>query len=43
VKRIVRGVHMGRAREAAEAATRVGTAREAERLLQAALDAEFAE
>ncbi len=41
VKRIVRGVHMGRAREAADAAVRVGTAREAERLLHAALDAEL--
>jgi phosphotransferase system enzyme I (PtsI) len=41
VKRIVRSVHMARAREAAEAAVRSGTAREAERLLHAALDAEF--
>ena len=41
VKRIVRGVHMGRAREAADAAADVGTAREAERLLHAALDAEL--
>lgn len=41
VKRIVRGVHMGRAREAAEAALRVGTAREAEAVLHAALDAEL--
>jgi phosphotransferase system enzyme I (PtsI) len=41
VKRIVRGVHLGRAREAAEAATRLGTAREAEQVLHAALDAEL--
>jgi phosphotransferase system enzyme I (PtsI) len=41
VKRIVRGVHMGRARDAAEAAVRTGTAREAERILQRALDVEL--
>lgn len=41
VKRIVRSMHLGRAREAAEAAVRVGTASEAERLLHAALDAEL--
>jgi phosphotransferase system enzyme I (PtsI) len=41
VKRIVRSMHMGRARAAAEAAARAGTAREAERVLHAALDAEL--
>jgi len=41
VKRIVRGVRMDRAREAAEAASAVGTARDAERLLHEALDAEL--
>jgi phosphotransferase system enzyme I (PtsI) len=41
VKRIVRGVRMDRARDAAEAASAVGTARDAERLLHEALDAEL--
>jgi hypothetical protein len=41
VKRIVRSVHMARAREAAEAAARTGTPREAERVLHEALDAEL--
>jgi len=41
VKRIVRSMHLGRARTAAEAAARAGTAREAERVLHAALDAEL--
>ena len=39
VKRIIRGVRMDRARAAAEAASAVGTARDAERLLHEALDA----
>jgi phosphotransferase system enzyme I (PtsI) len=41
VKRIVRGVRMDRARDAAEAAASVSTAHDAERLLHEALDAEL--